>query len=65
MSSEPDAVTTDQARELLRYKSTRSILRLVKAGFLKPLPFPRKPMHFKRVDVMCLREGKPIPVVID
>lgn len=58
----PDArsatLTTEEVAGVLGYQCNRSVLRLVKRGLLRPLPVPRRPLHFWQSDVVALREGR-------
>lgn len=51
-------LTTEQAAALLGYRCNRSVLRLVRAGVLKPLPYPRRPLHFWSADVHAILNGR-------
>lgn len=55
MSAEtlPLVLFTDEVRELLRYKNTESVLRLVRTGALKPIS-NSKPYRFSRGAVLRL-----------
>jgi hypothetical protein len=49
----PLVLFTDEVRDLLRYKNTESVLRLVRRGLLKPIS-NTKPYRFSRGSVLRL-----------
>jgi excisionase family DNA binding protein len=57
----PPTLSTDQVAEVLGYKGRRTIYRLVHAGQLRPLPFPKRPLHFRTEQVLALRDGTASP----
>lgn len=52
-----DKLTTQETAQALGYRSSKSVYRLVKAGVLKPLPWPKCPLHFWRGEVVALQRG--------
>lgn len=52
-----EVVFTDEVRTILRYKSNESVLRLVRAGRLKPLS-KSKPYRFSRIEIERFLQGE-------
>lgn len=56
-TSNHEVVFTEEVREILRYKSNESVLRLVRAGRLKPLS-KSKPYRFSQTELKRFLQGK-------
>lgn len=53
----PDKISTNEAASLLGYSCNKSALRILKQHNVQPLPCPRRPLHWRKSEVMAVREG--------